>query len=127
MAISIPRINDQIIKISKGLGYEVRLFDEMGNGPISSAKTARYIYLDPDGIQISMPSESIDDYDDIKIYIGHNKDNNRFSDLLNRIRIIAKQNAIGVTTVDEYQLDRVPVNHLHHEVQARKEDQAAEE
>ena len=123
MAINLEKITDNIVKIARGLGYNIKMYDEFGNGPISSSKTAKYIFLEPDGILFSIPSLNGNETDkDIYIYVGNKKNVQKFADLLKRIRIIAKMDGMGITLKNEYNLERITPDYLAHEARSAREE-----
>ena len=77
MAINYTKINDEILKIARGMKYTVKMFDEFGSGPISSTKKAKFIYLEPDGVMLSVPTGNSSEHDEIYIYIGNKMDETR--------------------------------------------------
>ena len=125
MAINYTRVADEIIKIARGLGYDIQMFDEFGSGPISSSKKAKYIYLKPDGIIFSMPSGAVDEHEEIFIYVGNKKDINKFLNLVRRVRIVARFNALGIT-IRKFNTDVVTPKHFADEARSRLEDKQEE-
>lgn len=101
MKIPHEHIIEEIFKHAKGLSYTIKMFDEDGGGPISNPKLAKYIYLEDEGVMISMPDESSDnEHSEIFIYpgdIGALKDLKKFKNFLKTVKRIARLNGVGVT------------------------------
>lgn len=97
MSINYKRVNEEIVKVARGLGYTIKMFDEKGSGPIATAENARYIELSPDGIMISVPVGNTSEVDEIYIYAGKKKDRSKFLSLIGKIKNIGHFNGLGMT------------------------------
>lgn len=97
MAVNYRRVNEEIVKVARGLGYTIKMFDEKGSGPISTAENARYIELSPDGIMISVPVGNSSEIDEIYVYAGKKKDRSKFLTLIQKVKAIGHFNGLGMT------------------------------
>lgn len=120
MGINYEKINDQVIKIARGLDYTVEMYDEMGTGPISNTKNARYVELMPDGIMLSLPDGSSSDRNEIVIYAGTKKDKIKFLDLINRTKVVAHMNGLE-QTIRKFDQPQVRAHDLSHLARAKRE------
>lgn len=120
MGINYEKVNDEFVKIARGLGYTVEMYDEMGSGPIASSKNARYVELMPDGIMLGLPSGSNTDRDEIIVYVGTKKDMPRFLDLIHRIKVVAHMNALEIT-IRKFDQPQVRSKDLAHLARAKRE------
>ena len=121
MGINYEKVNDEFVKIARGLGYTIEMYDEMGNGPISSTKNAKYIELMPDGIMLGLPTGSNADRDEIIIYAGTRKDMAKFLDLIHRCKIVAHMNGLEIT-IRKFDQPQVRAKDLAHLARAKRED-----
>lgn len=106
MAVNYWRINGEIVKIGRGLGYTIQMYDDQGNGPISDPAYAKYIYFAPVGIMISVPIGNSSERDEIFIYVGKEKDKLEFQSLRQRLKVLAHLNGLGLT-IRNFESDRV--------------------
>lgn len=97
MGLNYKKINSEIVKIAKGLGYNLKMFDEKGSGPISDSEKAKYVELTPDGIMIDLPQGYSSETDEIYIYAGKNKDKERFLKLIQAVKVAGHMNGLGMT------------------------------
>ena len=118
--INYEKVNDEFVKIARGLGYTIRMYDEMGSGPISNTKNARYVELMPDGIMFSLPSNSSSDRHEIIIWAGTKKDTAKFLDLINRTKVVAHMNGLE-QTIRKMNQPQVRAKDLSHLAKAKRE------
>ena len=121
MNISYSKVVNEIFKILVGLGYTVNLYDEDGNGPISSPYKAKYITtLQPDFLMIDMPSETADDTDKMIIYKTSSINPDIFKNIFDRIKNITSLYGIEVT-VRDFSKDITPKD-FSYKSRARREE-----
>jgi hypothetical protein len=125
MAINYKKVNEEIVKVARGLGYTIKMFDEKGSGPIATAENARYIELAPDGIMISVPVGNSSEIDEIYIYAGKKKDRSKFLSLIQKIKNIGHFNGLGMT-IRTFETDKVSPAQFSDDARAAKA-QAEEE
>src|SRR5574343_312404 len=106
MAINYKKVNEEIVKVARGIGYTIKMFDEKGSGPIATAENARYIELSLDGIMISVPVGNASEIDEIYIYAGKKKDRSKFLSLIQKIKNIGHFNGLGMT-IRTFETDKV--------------------
>jgi len=106
MSVNYAKVNDELTKICRGLGYTIAMYDEKGSGPISDPAYAKSIYLEPDGIMITVPVGNTSEHDEIYIYVGKKKDMAKFLSLVARIKVVAHMNALGMT-IRNFETDSV--------------------
>ena len=122
MTINYEKVNDEFVKIARGLGYTIEMYDEIGNGPIASTKNAKYIELMPDGIMLGLPTGSNADRDEIIIYAGSRKDMAKFLDLIHRSKIVAHMNGLEIT-IRKFDQPQVRAKDLAHLARAKRENE----
>lgn len=121
MAISYEKINNEVFKIARGMGYSIKMFDENGNGPISNPELAMYMYLEPDGIMLSMPQGNSTEYDEVLFYKGKLHDEMKFKNLIKRVRNVTRLYNVGIT-IREFGGDhKVSPDDFAHRVKADRE------
>jgi hypothetical protein len=103
MAISYAVLSNEIFKIVKGMGFDIKMYNRDGAGPISSPDLAKYIYLEPDGIMISVPSDNSSEVNnEVFFYKGaEDYDREKFIKLIKRVRNVARMYGVG-TTIREF-------------------------
>lgn len=121
MAINYSRVNNELIKIGRGLGYTIQMYDEQGAGPISDPDYAKYVYLMPVGILISVPQGNSNERNEIYIYVGKKKDPLEFEALRQRIKVLAHFNGLGMT-IHNFESDRVTPKDFADEAQIAKDN-----
>jgi len=97
MNISYPKVANEIFKILKGIGYSVEMYDQDGNGPLSSAKLAKYIYTKPDNMMIELPTGNSKEVMQIVFYKPESMDLEVFKNLFTRIKNIARLYGLEIT------------------------------
>ena len=125
MGLNYEKINDEIVKIARGLGYTVQMYDEMGSGPISSTRNVRYVELMPCGIMLGLPSVSSTERDEMIIYVGNTKDMARFLDLINRTKVVLHMNGVE-QTIRKFDQPQVRAKDLAHLARAKREQELGE-
>lgn len=123
MSISYGRVNQEIFKIAKGMGYTVKMYDQDGNGPIANPMLAMYMYLEPDGIMISLPEGVSSEYDEVFFYKGALKDTEKFKKLVTRIRNVMRGYGVGVTIRNFDSQKKMSPSDFSYKVRANKEEE----
>ncbi len=98
MALNYKKINEEIIKLARGLGYRVEMYDEKGAGPINTPEKAKYVYLQPENIAVSLPQGYTSEFDEVYVYTSKdNKNMNSFVKFIKNLQKVCHINGLGVT------------------------------
>src|SRR5690606_19397218 len=81
----------------KGLGYTLKMYDENGDGPLSSSYLAKYIYTNPDGLMFDLPTEDSSFVVQVVIYKSNDMNIDKFKKLFVRIKNIVRLYGVEVT------------------------------
>lgn len=93
----MAKLANDIFKTVKGLGYVIEMYDYKGQGPIVDPEKAKYIYLKPDQIMISIPRDDSNDIGEVFIYTSGDSLNDKNKKMIQRIKNIGMQYQTGVT------------------------------
>jgi len=126
MAVNYAKVNDELIKICRGIGYTIKMYDEKGDGPIADPANAKFIYLQPDGIMIAVPVGNTSEHDEIYVYVGKKKDMTMFLSLIQRIKVTGHFNGLGMT-IRNFETDAVNPKDFADDARIARDNIAAEE
>ena len=97
MNVNHGKIVNEIFKILKGLGFSVELYNEEGDGPMSSPHISKYIWAKPDGIMFDMPTDDSTDTQEIIIYKPDSLDIEIFKNIHTRVKNVGRLHGIEIT------------------------------
>lgn len=128
MAFSQYKVTSDIFKVLKGVkGRSVFMYDSQGKGPVASPENAKWIFVKPDNILISLPKEGSSE--EIFIYRTTGKSDNDFKDILNRIRRVTLKHRIGITLMNYEQSVAAAemLSHIRREIEELEETVSEEQ
>jgi len=126
MSINYAKVNEELVKIARGLGYTIKMYDEKGDGPIADPVNAKFIYLEPDGIMIAVPTGNTSEHDEIYIYVGKKKDMSKFLTLIQRVKVASHFNGLGMT-IRNFENDSMSPKDFADDARIARDNLAAEE
>ena len=121
MAINFQKVKSDLVKIYRGLGYTIQMMDDAGS-VVSSSNNAKYIYLEPDGIMITFPDENGEDFNELNIYTGKEKDKYRFIELVQQSKRLCHFNGLGIQIKNLDSTKATPKSLLHKAKAYREEN-----
>ena len=97
MSINYGKVVNEVFKVLKGLGYSTKLYNSDGDGPLSSPWVAKYIWTMPYNIMFEMPDTNSNAVKEILIYKSNSIDIDKFRNIFDRVKNIARLYGIEVT------------------------------
>lgn len=129
MNVNFDKLKEQVVNslsgLSGGMGFSLRLFDENGEGPISSSKNTKYIDLKDFGLMIKLPNNSYSDNNEIIIYKGSQVEVEDFKKILQRLKSVGLKHGVTVN-IRSFNSPIVPKK-LAGEIKAKSEEESISE